>query len=112
MNKFIKEQLNKCRVKLPEWNDNTTEIIISNNNESSVVVNSGTIHIMIENYIINEPNTFTLSKDWNNNTVPPEHEMFVEILDKRGKMTRVKGVGINSNTPWEGWLPEKGFRII
>lgn len=112
MNKFIKEQLKKCKTKLPDWNDNTTELFISIKSKHSDINQSGNLHIKIENYIINEPSTFTLSSNWNGGTKPPENEMIVEIINKAGKMYKVKGFGINTNINWEGWLPEKGFEIL
>ena len=113
MNKFIKEQLNKCVIKLPEWNDDTTELIISFKNNTKVVDLYGNLfNIKIENYIINEPANFTLSSNWNGGTKPPEHEMKITIVEKRGKMYKVSGEGTTTNIHWEGWLPEKGFSVI
>ena len=64
MNKFVKEQLNKCRTQLPEWDDNTVEMVITGNSVvPSVIDDSGILHICIENYIINEPPNFTLSSN-------------------------------------------------
>lgn len=112
MNKFIKEQLLKCKVKLPDWNDRTTELVInSSHNAVTRDVHSGSFSIRIKNYIINEPSNFTLSSNWNGGTKPPEENMVVDILEKRGKMYKVKGVGVSSQITWEGWLPEKGFTI-
>lgn len=112
MNKFIKEQLKKCRIVLPDWDDNTTEMIISTKQQKSVINQSGNLHISIENYIINEPATFTLSSNWNGGTKPPENEMIIKIINQTGKMYKVSGTGISTNIYWEGWLPEKGFKIV
>lgn len=110
MNKFVKEQLNKCRTQLPEWDDDTTEMIISNSH--NIVNNSGNLHICIENYIISEPPSFTLSDTWNGGTTPPENHMIVKLVNKNGKMYKVSGVGMNTNIEWTGWLPEKGFKVL
>ena len=112
MNKFIKEQLNKCTITLPEWDDNTTELVISNKPVSTVKNISGNLHIYIENYIINEPATFTLSSNWNGGTKPPENEMVVNVINQSGKMYKVSGEGLTTKTHWEGWLPQKGFRVL
>lgn len=111
MNKIVKDQLNKCIVKLPTWDDNTEEIIIkyNSNNEDEKEKN---VLIKIEDYIINEPPNFTLAKNWNKNTTPPESEMYVKILKKQGRMYRVSGQGVVTKEHWEGWLPEKGFDIL
>ena len=112
MNKFIKQQLLKCNTKLPDWDDNTTELIISRNQpKSSIDITSGNFYITIEDYIVNEPSNFTLSSNWNGGTKPPEHDMKVELIEKRGKMYKVLGYGINTNITWCGWLPEKGFKV-
>lgn len=111
MHKSIKKQLNKCRTILPDWDDSTTEMIISHNNVSNNPT-SGSLTIKIENYIINEPANFTLSSNWNNGTKPPEQDMIVDIVNQMGKMYKVSGDGIDTQIHWEGWLPEKGFKVI
>lgn len=112
MNPFIKKQLQKCRTPLPEWDDSTTQLVIplhttytENSQKSEVMIN-------IQQYIINEPPNFTLSHDWNNDTVPPETQMKVKYVSTRGKMTKVSGRGITTNIPWEGWLPNKSFEVL
>lgn len=112
MNKFVKEQLNKCNTILPEWYENTTKLVITGKKTPSEVECSGNITIHIENYIINEPSNFTLSSNWNGGTTPPENNMNVNIIQQMGKMYKVSGVGISTNKHWEGWLPQKGFKII
>ena len=113
MNKFIKQQLKKCRTTLPDWDDDTTQMIVSNRGvTSNKVAKSGNLHIFIENYIINEPVNFTLSSNWNGGTKPPENEMIVDIINQTGKMYKVSGFGMTTNQSWTGWLPGKGFRVI
>ena len=112
MNKFVKEQLSKCNTVLPEWDDNTTKLVITGKKESVNKDHFDSIHIHIENYIINEPSNFTLSSNWNGGTKPPENDMIVTIVQQMGKMYKVSGIGKSTNIHWEGWLPQKGFRII
>lgn len=114
MNKFIKEQLNKCKTKLPDWDDNTTNMIISSNHitiENTFNSKQGQ-KIEIKNYIINEPVNFTLSSNWNNGTKPPETYMYITIINRIGKMYQVTGVGVTTGIQWTGWLPERGFEIL
>lgn len=106
MNKFVKEQLNKCKTKLPYWDDTTKEMIISNN------ITQSDFHIYIENYIMVEPPGSTFSKDWNNGTRPPEQYMCISIIDKSGDMYKVSGYGEDSHTHWVGWLPEGSFKVL
>ena len=109
VNKFVKRELERCRVGLPYWDNDTTEIIIP---YGDTAINDDTHEIVIKNYIINEPANFTLSYDWNNGTVPPETNMQVKFVDTKGKMTKVDGIGITTNVRWSGWLPNKGFEVI
>lgn len=111
MNKFIKEQLKNCRVNLPYWDDKTTELFIPKN-QQHMTTPDARCEIKIKPYVINEPDNFTLSIDWNNGTTPPEEYMVVKLIDNKGKMTRVQGIGKNTGIMWEGWLPEKCFRLM
>lgn len=115
MNKFIKQQLNKCRTILPHWDDDTTHMIIEckNNSISGESLNTNKEYIIeIKDYIIHEPENFTLSSNWNSGTVPPEKTMRIKYLRVMGKMIQVQGVGITTNIYWTGWLPQKGFEVI
>ena len=82
-------------------------------------INVGKCYLIeLENYIINPPETFTLHINWNNNIIPKDKYMKVEIVGIMGKMVKVNGVGydfvnkLDLNTMWEGWLPRKAITII
>ena len=107
MNKFIKEQLKKCRITLPEWDSTTTSLFIPL--ETVGVIPSNLKLIYIKNYILNEPPNFTLSHEWNNDTIPPENRMWVKVIETRGKMIKIEGKGVSSEIPWTGWLPQASF---
>lgn len=114
MQKFIKQQLLKVNIALPEWDDNTTHMIISRDystEKKNRFTVGGNYDIIIEDYIINEPSNFTLSANWNGGTKPPEHHMSVTIVQIMGKMIKISGVGKTSGTHWEGWLPQKGIKV-
>lgn len=116
MNKFIRQQLKKCRLPLPEWDDKTTTLVIPMNTSGTSVYTSNSnknFEIQIKDYIINEPRNFTLSSNWNNGTKPPEHVLInVNYISTVGKMSKIGGTGKTTGIYWEGWLPEKGFEII
>ena len=97
---------------MPEWDSDTTTLIIPYKDNLLIPNNNDKIKIEIKRYILIEPDTFTLSKDWNNGTIPPEKYMWVNYVDRRGKMLKVSGTGETTNIFWEGWLPEKGFEVI
>lgn len=113
MNKFVKRELEKINDLLPCWDDNTLEIIIPRDGVSikNPLVIGNKFTIKIENYIINQPPNFDLSENWNSGTVPPEEILDVEIVQTMGKMTKVKAIGKCTRIAWEGWLPNKSFRI-
>lgn len=111
MNKFVKKELQKCRLSLPKWDNDTTQLVIPLHNSQSELSDT-IVEITIKNYIINEPPNFTLSTDWNGGTTPPENQMRVRYIDTKGKMTKVSGVGINTNIHWEWWLPNKSFEVL
>lgn len=106
MNKFVKKELQKCKLNLPYWDDNTTQIIIP---FEHVDTKNMLKKIHIKNYILNEPPNFTLSHEWNNDTIPPENVMWVNVIETKGKMIKIKGKGVSSGIPWTGWLPAASF---
>ena len=108
MNKFVKQQLQKCKIPSLIWSDSTRHIHIPM--EKSMT--NSAIKIQIKNYILNEPPNFTLSHDWNNDTIPPETMMYVTIIETKGRMTKVAGKGVITGIPWEGWLPAAGFEEL
>lgn len=113
-NKFITEQLNKIKVDKLIVEDNVFVFSKSSsgvNSENTISV--GDLYkIQVENYILNPPPGFTLSSNWNNNTLPPEQILDVEILQIMGKMVKCKCIGNTTKIVWEGWLPRKSFSII
>ena len=115
MNRFTARELEKIRDIIPvDWDDTTTHIVIPGLGripENPIKIGDR-FTIKIENYIINQPPNFTLSENWNQGTFPPEEILEVEIVKQIGKMTGVKAVGKETRIEWEGWLPNKGFKII
>lgn len=111
MNKFIEEQLHKINVPLPEWDSNTTKIIIPK--QSTTIVQpvefqlGGLYNICIEDYVLNPPPNFTLAVNWNGGTTPPEKEMVAEVIQIAGKMIKFNCKGKTTGETWEGWLPRK-----
>lgn len=116
MNKFIKEQLLKCKVaNIPEYDENTVEIFIGKNDNKINLTDfqQGLEYdIEVENYIIYPYTGFTLHDNWNNGIVPTDKQMHVLITQEMGKMICVKAVGLNDNKSWGGWLPKKSCKII
>ena len=74
--------------------------------------------ISVEDYILNPPEGFTLHSNWNNNRIPKDKVMKIDVSTKMGKMIKVTALGydlknnVNTGNVWEGWLPEKSIKII
>lgn len=113
INKFTLRELEKIQHLLPtNWRETTHFNVgcVDNIPKSSINVGDK-FTIKIENYIINQPENFSLSENWNHGTVPPEEILDIEVLQLMGKMTKVKAVGKCTRIAWEGWLPNKSFKI-
>lgn len=112
MNKEIKLELNKCKIaNIPEYDEDTLEITILKHNSLDIIENHY-YTINIDDYIINEPDNFTLSSNWNNGTKPPENTVRAKIEKIMGKMIKVNCIGVNSGKVWSGWLPRKSVDIV
>ena len=95
MNKFIKEQLLKCKVaNIPDFNDNTTHIYITKkvccktaevNNKEKMKLNACYL-VKLEDYIINPYPGFTLHDNWNKGIIPKYSCMKIFVKNKVGKM--------------------------
>ena len=116
MNKFIKEQLLKCKVaNIPEFDENTVEIFIEKNDNklTSIDFKQGfEFDIEVEDYIIHPYQGFTLHDNWNKGIIPTDKQMHILVTNDMGKMMCVKAIGLNDNKAWGGWLPKKSCKII
>lgn len=121
MNPLIKKQLENCKVaNIPEFDDNTTHLIIP---KGSVVNVSqyqvGRCYIVeLADYVINPPEGNTLSSNWNKGTIPKYKYYKCEIVKIMGKMICILGYGFDpvtmrdTNDLWEGWVPQQGIKLI
>lgn len=121
MNKLIYNQLNKCeRCKLPVFDQTTTSIFIQKQEpkKDKVFEKDHCYLIKIADHIINPPEGYTLAKNWNGNTNPPNKFMNVSCIQIMGKMVKVDGIGYNPETNstlscvWSGWLPVSDIKIL
>lgn len=117
MNKYIKEQLLKCKVaQIPEFSEDTLELKIPR--VGPVIIDpldftlNGEYNIEVENYILYPYPGFTLHDNWNRGIVPTDKQMHVMITQIMGKMIQVQAVGLHDGKEWTGWLPKKSCRII
>ena len=74
--------------------------------------------VKIEKYIINEPDNFTLSANWNNGTKPTCEYLVIRVLQVAGKMIKVDSIGydidnnLTTSDKWVGWLPRKAIEVL
>ena len=74
--------------------------------------------IELASYILNPPDGFTLHENWNNNQIPKNNVMKIQIIGINGKMIKVSGFGYDITNKidlpdiWTGWLPRKSFTIL
>ena len=121
MNPIIKDQLERCKVaQLPAYSDEDTLICIPKG--AGVEVSPYQVHkcylMELADWIIHPSDDFTLAANWNKGSVPKSSYYLAEISQVMGKMVKITGRGydITTNQPtldmWEGWLPQKGIKLI
>ena len=115
MNKILYNQLKKCSGNLPPFDETTTEIFIPKGSLSRVEDDLKLNHsykIAVEDYIVNPYEGFTLHDNWNSGVAPTDKTMNCEVVQIMGKMIKVRAIGLESHSVWEGWLPQKSIHII
>ena len=119
MNALVKEQLKKCKVaQVPNFTDEDTEILIPMKMPEPEPQLNNHYLIQLEDYIINEPEGFTLSSNWNRGTTPKYKHYIVFVKQVMGRMYKIDGNAYNIetqeflNNQWTGWLPRDGFHVL
>ena len=97
MNKFIKKELDKCKVaKIPLISDDTIIIEIKRPNEDilseDIAVNSCYV-IELADYILKPPPGFTLASNWNRGINPTSKHLKCVMVQIMGKMIKIDGQG-------------------
>ena len=119
MNKFIEEELNKCKTaKVEQISD--TEFLISQKTVEEIGFQLNNYYIIeLENYIINPPDTYTLSSNWNNGVIPKSKHIKAMVTQILGKMIKIDGCGfdVDANSDLNDvylglWLPQGGIKIL
>lgn len=124
MNKYIKRELEKIRAKSSDYDDSTEVIHFYISDTPSPTSDQQFIigtryRIQVENYIVNEPKTFTLSSNWNNGVVPISRVMEGVVIRVQGNMIQWNLQGfdneaqvLKSDTYTGLWLPRKSITIL
>ena len=109
MNKFTQMELEKVKHLLPEgWTPQITHIVVGDVAHPIRVGNR--FVIQIEDYVIDQPDSFSLSQNWNANTVPPETQLYITLLEIKPGMIRVDAVGRTNEQKWQGWIPTNAIK--
>ena len=123
MNKFIKKELDKCKVaKIPLISDDTIIIEIKRPNEDilseDIAVNSCYV-IELADYILKPPPGFTLASNWNRGINPTSKHLKCVMVQIMGKMIKIDGQGYDllndvdlSDTYMGLWLPKQSIKIL
>ena len=121
MNPLIKKQLESCKVaNIPYFDDDTLHISIPKGSALNVThYQVGKFYLVeLADYIVNPPDGYTLSSNWNKGTSPKYKYYKCEIVKLVGKMICILGCGydpvsqLDTNDLWEGWVPQQGIKIV
>lgn len=115
MNSFIRKQLDKIRIaEVPPITEDTNTIIFK---KKDIVTGVGfsvgkSYRITLKDYILHPYDGFTLHTNWNNDIIPTDNEMNIEVIQVMGKMVKFRGIGIHDGKFWTGWVPISSATII
>lgn len=114
MNKFIKDQLSKLKIAEISSEDGNTILFKKKDNlVSSLGFSVGnSYHIILKDYILHPYEGFTLHSNWNNDIIPTDNEMNIEVIQVMGKMIKFRGIGIHDGKFWTGWVPISSATIV
>lgn len=122
MNQVVIDQLNKVKVaNLPDWNEDDLHMVIPRKQgiiRNNAFVENNEYIIQLEKYLVEPFEGFTLHDNWNKG-IPPKHLFLkVKVIKIMGKMINFESLGYDFksksiiNEVWNGWLPQKGIKII
>jgi hypothetical protein len=118
MNKLIRNELNKVTTAdLSNYNKDKGEFLIPRIKQFRLEENSYYI-IKLDNSLLDENKTSTLSANWNQGTLPPSKYLKIDVSKIMGKMVRVNSIAYDYdnnkdlNIPWSGWLPITQIEIL
>ena len=122
MNQVIIDQLKKVKIAdLPVWDEDDLHMIIPR--KQGLLKNNNFAEgceyiIQLEKYLVEPFEGFTLHDNWNKGISPKHVCLKVKVIKVMGKMINFETVGYDLksktvlNDIWNGWLPQKGVKII
>ena len=115
MNKYIEKELKEIQ-ELQKIDD--THYYVPRVDASIEFRVDSSYIIKLKKYLIDEPENFTLSSNWNNGVKPISEYMKVCVNKIVGKMIRVDGYAYDNETKETSkffadlWLPKGGVEIV
>ena len=118
MNKFIEEELKKCKIANVKQVSDTEYVITKQKNiEEELQLNSYYI-FEIADYVLHPNQNFTLAENWNKGVIPKSKRIKATVVQTLGKMMKVDAIGVDEldndlNDVYIGlWLPFNSVKII
>lgn len=115
MNKIVKEQLNKCReADLSNFDKESNTYYIKKKTSIRLLENHCYLVKLNQSIFDNS----LLASNWNNNQLPPNEYLKIDISQIMGNMIKVNSIGfdfdnnIDLNKSWQGWLPSNEIEVI
>ena len=95
MNELIKQQLLKCKIaQLPEFNDNTTEILIKKS--TNIIPHENEYYLIsLDDNLIDQSNTTPLTLNWNNGSIPKYKYYKIDLIKIMAQMIKINGVAFD-----------------
>ena len=117
MNPLIEIELKNTKVaKIPSYEPTVEKILIQKGSRDveNIKFEVGKYYqVSLNNRLLDSNDSFVIfHSQWNKGNFPKENIMNVEILEVMGTAIKIHGVGLNSKTFWDGWLPIDEVKII
>lgn len=117
MNDLIRQQLNKVKIAhIPEFDDNTTEIIIKKLSNIPILENNCYL-IKLDDSLLT-PNNSALTINWNGGSIPKNKYYKIDVNKIMAQMIKINGLAFDYdnkkdlNEMWSGWLPLNSIEIL
>lgn len=112
MNPIIKQQLSKISaIDIEDVPEDVKVIEIPKRTNLADTIQIGDcFYVELEDYLLQNSDTYTLHANWNGGKIPKSKQYFCEIKKIMGKMIYISGT-FDSDS-WEGWLPKKSVKFI
>ncbi len=114
MNKFIEEELHKCKVADIQSISDTEYLVTKVKSPDKTLMVNGCYLIELADYIIHPNENFTLADNWNKGVIPKSKYLKASVTKIMGKMIKVDAISDQDNNEayLELWLPMGGIKVL